>query len=223
LNLVLIGSCFGAAEYYKDLFDRFTILDMTCSDTEIEDHIKQDTVVVLGGGEDISPAIYNEPKARLNHGRPLPSMRDAFEMQAFKQAQKVGAKCYGICRGAQLLCALSGGKLIQHVSGHGAAHFLRDANGARYLTSSVHHQMMWPFGYVPSDKFELIGWTEENRSSVYVFTDQDIRDSVDVEPEILYFKDTRSLAIQGHPEFMDKSAPFVQYSRELVKKYLMGG
>jgi gamma-glutamyl-gamma-aminobutyrate hydrolase PuuD len=230
-KLVAIGDCFGAHEIYEDMFDRKLVLPIEGFYDEKNwetfqpqnlDVIEEGDVVMLGGGADISPSIYTENPSRQNGGSLTPSRRDVVEIAAFKQAQKVGAGIYGICRGAQMACALSGGVLIQHVTGHQGNHFISTRDGHTYLTSSVHHQMMWPFLDKMKDKFELIGWTHPTpKSKGYVFADDDIKMKVEVEPEVIWFNETRSLGIQGHPEFMTRTSPFVTYSRKLIEKHFL--
>ena len=128
-----------------------------------------------------------------------------------------------------MLCALHGGKLIQHVTNHaGSNHWIVDTGGKRYLTSSVHHQMMWPYSINNQDngiKFHVLATAEHNLSSVYVFSDKVIKRKLEVpEPEVVVFNyqgATRSLAVQGHPEFMTRESPFVEYTRNLVKDHVL--
>lgn len=220
-RLIALGGCFGAPDFYKDMVKSVTILPLSDYGLSQIDGISNKDIVLFGGGEDISPSIYKEPPSRWNHGPALPSTRDIVEMAAFKQAQKVGAFCYGICRGAQMLCALSGGKLVQHVTHHGNGHMLRLKDGREFLTSSVHHQMMWPFATMKKDQYEVLGWSATNRSTVYVLNDKDIRRDVEIEPEVIWFPETQSLGIQGHPEFMSRGDELVEYSRELLKTYFL--
>ncbi len=191
---------------------------------------KIDALIIWGGG-DISPTIYNEPLGpRTGAGIEL-SHRDRVEVEACRAAIEMNIPIIGICRGAQLLCALAGGKLVQDVSGHaGSDHSIDTNKGHRWVTSSVHHQMMYPWDI----EHELIAWSTENRSRDYLGVDarrmQNIL-SVDevwggdqpdyIEPEIVYFPKIKGLAIQGHPEFMRPNDPFVKYCLILVQEYLM--
>jgi len=217
VRLIALGGCFGAPAIYRDMFKE----TLTIYQEKDLHKIKKGDVILYGGGEDISPSLYGE-KPFHSHSSDLPSPRDVVERLAFLHGQEVGAKHYGICRGAQLLCALSGAKLVQHVSNHtGGNHFISTNEGKEYVSSSVHHQMMWPY-VLPKDKFELIATASENRSSIYMFNELNVKSKIEVpEPEIVYFRETNSLGIQGHPEFMVESAPFVQYSIALVQKYLL--
>lgn len=191
---------------------------------------KVDALIIWGGG-DISPTIYNEPLGpRTGAGITL-SHRDHIEVDACKAAIEMDIPIIGICRGAQLLCALAGGKLVQDVSGHAGSNHSIDTNkGHRWITSSVHHQMMYPWDV----EHELIAWSTEARSRDYIGVDPSKMQGVTIvdevwggdqpdyiEPEIVYFPTIRGFAIQGHPEFMRRTDPFVQYCLQLVEEYLL--
>ena len=81
---------------------------------------------------------------------------------------------------------------------------------------SVHHQMMNPF----KTNHELIAWASSVLSDVHLI-EGETNIPVEVEPEVVYFKDVNGLAIQYHPEFMSDKSEAVVYSTELVKKYLL--
>ena len=217
MKLLALGNCFGAGAIYEHMFDEF----ITLRTTDSLDIIEKGDVVMYGGGEDISPSLYGEKLSHMTHAPADPSRRDQWEHDAFKRAQEVGAYSYGICRGAQLVCALSGGKLVQHVNNHaGRGHWVVTNQKEEYVTSSVHHQMMWPYR-LPKAKFQVLAKAKDNLSDVYVFNDTHVLKRAHEEPEIVWFPETKSLGIQGHPEFMDTSAPFVKYSKALVSEYLI--
>jgi gamma-glutamyl-gamma-aminobutyrate hydrolase PuuD len=81
---------------------------------------------------------------------------------------------------------------------------------------SAHHQMMNPF----DTKHELIAWATEVLSPVHLIEGEKNLD-VKVEPEVVWFPETKALGIQYHPEFMRPEDEAVSYSVELVKKYLL--
>ena len=81
---------------------------------------------------------------------------------------------------------------------------------------SVHHQMMNPF----KTNHELIAWASTILSDVHLIEGEKNID-VEVEPEVIYFKDIKGLAIQYHPEFMSDTSEAVVYSVGLVEKYLL--
>lgn len=178
--------------------------------------------LVLWGGEDISPVIYKQPPSKLAGTARLVDLgwRDQQEIPLYEAAVAMGIPVIGVCRGAQMACAMSGGRLIQHVNNHGGNHDILTNKGEVLVTSSVHHQMMWPFEMAKED-YQLLAWAKKNRSDVYVFNDEDVRREVDIEPEIIWFPQTKSLAIQGHPEFMAKGHPFVKHVLGLVEEFVL--
>ncbi len=173
-----------------------------------------DGFLVIWGGEDIHPSIYNQPNVASFVGAE-PSRRDLGEIALIKRAEELGMLVVGVCRGAQLCCALAGGKLAQDVDNHDRTHPINLVNGDSLLTSSIHHQMMYPHA-VPH---ELIGWSI-NRSGHYDgLTEEEVNNLKGIEPEIVYFPEKKYLAIQGHPEFMDENCFFNIFCRDLISHY----
>lgn len=178
--------------------------------------------LVIWGGADISPSIYGEPVGPKTGAGPELSYRDKIEVDAVNAAIKVGIPLIGVCRGAQLLCAMAGGKLVQDVQGHFGDHAMLTNDGRTINTTSVHHQMMYPF-LLPDDKYDLIAWSAPALSRSYVGMDVGRMKDFDgtiLEPEIVYFHNINALCIQGHPEFDDQDSEFVRYCNDLVKEYL---
>ena len=175
---------------------------------------------VLYGGEDIHPSFYGEKHHRYNQAPAHPSKRDIFEWNAVKYCVQNEIPIIGVCRGAQLLCAAAGGKLVQHCTGHtNGGHQVETKWGEVLYTTSAHHQMLSPWN-VPHD---LIAWSRHQLSNDY--EDGDGNTMVDAatnnEPEVVYFPKIRALAIQGHPEWMSDDSPFVKWCNELVVEYLL--
>ena len=177
--------------------------------------------LVLWGGEDIAPIYYNETRHPKNQNWDgVPSKRDANEWKAMQYAKMHNIPIIGVCRGAQFLCAFSGGTLIQHTTGHHQNHLMTTSEGEIIETSSCHHQMMYPFA-VPN--YELLAWSTEGRSTCYegqegqVYSDMKSR----VEVEVVYFPQTRGLAIQGHPEWCEQDSEFARYCNRMVRERLL--
>jgi gamma-glutamyl-gamma-aminobutyrate hydrolase PuuD len=183
--------------------------------------------VVIWGGADISPSIYGEKPSLYSGASEELSYRDRVEKEVCEAAITTGIPIIGVCRGAQLLCALAGGKLVQHVTGHHDDHRMTTDDGRVITTTSVHHQMMYPWDV----EHKLIAWASKSRSTVYAgpgsdnITELPRNDSGVIEPEVVYFPKIRGLAIQGHPEFCygGHNQEFVDYCNELVAKYLIEG
>lgn len=181
-----------------------------------DDLTEPDGFLVLWGGEDISPSIYGETPNRFTHASARLSYRDAREIALARKAIQIGMPIVGICRGAQLMCALSGGKLIQHVEDHHGSHPIKTNDGKTLTTNSIHHQMMFPFDI----EHELIAWSSHRISPCYVGEGNKQLPAPKVEPEIVYFPQTNSLGIQGHPEYLTPDNEFVQYCHTQMEKYL---
>lgn len=192
--------------------------------------IKKNDIVLFGGGEDISTSLYNQIPSKYTQF-PKPTARDVKEVLAFERCVEVEACVLGICRGAQLACALSGGELIQHVNNHHGNHQMLVHETGQILTvSSVHHQMMYPW----DTQYVLIASAYPSLSSVYVgdsgklidewTTDRAHKQTGDlIEPEVVYFPQTKALAIQYHPEFMSLDEPAVKYAQQLAQKVFQNG
>ena len=84
--------------------------------------IEKADLVVFAGGEDISPSIYGGIRSPLTESPN--TLRDMEEVEIFTRARKKGIPMVGICRGAQLLCALSGHKIFQDVNRHTVGHIV---------------------------------------------------------------------------------------------------
>jgi GMP synthase-like glutamine amidotransferase len=185
---------------------------------DVDKYLPVVDLVVFGGGQDVHPSLYGH-KNVASYVPDKPGHRDMFEKEVFSRALELKKPMFGICRGAQLVCALSGGVLIQDVRGHAGTHPIETNDGRTIAMTSVHHQMMYPKG----TEHELIAWAKR-RSHAYRWDGKDNLPEDFDEPEIVYFKATDALGIQGHPEFfrspMDAG---VIYTRELVNKYLLNG
>lgn len=146
-----------------------------------------DDILILHGGVDINPAIYGEDPHRYTQHPNL--QRDAIESGLYHDAVKAGARIFGICRGAQLITALNGGKLKQHIEGHtGGGHSILHRNGTVIKTNSCHHQMMLP----PSED-NVLGRAPDGTT------------------ELVYYPETRSYGVQGHPEWLSFRHELVQH------------
>lgn len=174
-------------------------------------------VLIIWGGADIHPSLYNRPNV-ASHVGIKPSVRDIVEVGLMEKAVDIGIMTLGVCRGAQLACALAGGVLAQDVDAHGWNHDITlTATGEKIETSSVHHQMMVPVA-VPH---ELIAISTAKMSAHYAGLNEAEQAYVDKfgEPEIVYFPKQKFLAVQGHPEFMDEDCKFNVLMREYVNNY----
>lgn len=170
--------------------------------------------VVFTGGADIDPAIYGEIAHPTTHFSPH---RDKLELADYEKAKSLDKAFLGICRGAQLLNCLVGGTLFQHIS-HPGFHELVTDEGERFLSNSVHHQML------RVGEGAIIKAWAENLSPHHEFMSQGQIvniDDVEKEPEIVVYPQHRMVLVQGHPEFNagdQELSRFREYVLNLVKE-----
>lgn len=184
---------------------------------DLTDNLAIADTVMFTGGADIAPAFYGENPGKHTYTSPA---RDVREKKLFDLSLGKGKKFLGICRGHQLLAAMTGGKLAQHVEGHGigfhSMHLVTTNEGEQYAVNSVHHQMV-----LPSDEHELLAWSEKRSPKYLNGEDQEI-EGVEVEPEIVYFPLCKGLGIQCHPESgFREGNPAMTYFHRLVKERLL--
>jgi len=175
-------------------------------------------ILVFNGGSDIGTSIYGE-KPIARSGPLRPSVRDYLEIELyerFPQTFKIG-----ICRGAQFLNCMNGGTLWQDVDNHGRDHMMTDLRtGEKILVTSTHHQMMRP-NYKAG---KIIGVADEATRKVANPDVWDARGGVHYpddhkDTEIVWYPGTRSLCVQGHPEYVPHSR-FARYFFELVSEFM---
>ncbi len=184
----------------------------------------------LTGGEDVTPSLYGEEK----HGSTFNNiLRDHECEKLYQNAVMAGQPIAGICRGSQFLCAINGGKLWQDVSNHaiGGTHEIRDLFTGQILpVTSTHHQMHRPADnaiiisiaspQLATHKIEMV----DGKEVVHLATDKEVweegyEDWEGWDTEVFYHSNTKSLGVQGHPEYLKKGSAFQDYYFELLERY----
>lgn len=175
----------------------------------IVDNLKDADLVLFEGGEDVDPSMYNEPKNPTTYSN---IKRDTEEFKIFHEAVDAGIPILGICRGSQLACVASGGKLVQHQLNPGVHEIFYNTSDnidssktKTILVNSTHHQAQYPFD-LPDNEYKIIGWTE---NMLPFHEDGEEKEMNPIkECEIVYYPITNCLAIQFHPESMVKNNKF---------------
>ena len=213
LNIVIADDA-SSLDYVSYLNEKYEVIVHKVNDVK---NPKDIDLVLFTGGEDVNPLYYNERVGKYTH---INSNRDKKEIDTFYRF-KGKSFLLGICRGNQLLTVLSGGKLIQHVEGHCRDHSMLLNNGLKYNITSSHHQMIYPFDLNEKD-YELIGYSAYFQSNTYLNGDnEEIELSNNfLEPEIVYYKKTNALCIQGHPEWNHCEKRTSNMCLNLIDKYL---
>lgn len=201
---ILVNGLVDNSLYISFLQEKFEVNVLYSNKIKGEEKID---LVLFIGGEDVYPSYYNHStgsKTIYNEDRDYYEKNYLFDNHF--DTPKIG-----IGRGSQLLTVLSGGSLIQHVNGHSngklqeieinAIYYEND-----YLITSNHHQMMYPFDMNDLD-YQIIGKSKYYLSDKYLNgKDENIDLPANfVEPEIVYYHETKSFCIQGHPE--EKECP----------------
>jgi len=186
---------------------------------EIVDTIEEADVVWLEGGEDVHPSIYGE---KVSEFVATNLHRDMREKAIFEKAVKLGKKIFGTCRGAQLSCALSGGKVIQHQLNPGWMHDIKTYDKRTVAVTSTHHNAMNPYN-LPKEDYKLIGWTESMLPFHLNGEGKESYKKNEKEVEICYFRKTKALGCQPHPEMLtgkSQHAPTIDYFRGLFYDFV---
>ena len=172
----------------------------------------KDEVLILWGGEDIGTKLYGQKPNKYVHSEHA-SHRDILETALIRRAVELGVPIIGICRGAQLLCAMAGGTLAQHIEDHGNSHSvtLHDEDGSVIKCNSSHHQMMIPptSAKILATSEGTIGVDEYNKPIKY--------DRVN---EVVWFPTIKALGIQPHPEWTNCPREFFNYCVRKIKEYV---
>jgi len=177
-------------------------------------NISAEGVLLLHGGADIATSIYGQKCNKHCYANSL-SYRDEIELAMIEQARKYEIPIIGICRGAQMLCAVDGGYLVQHIEGHNRGdHTIIDTRTFdMYNGNSCHHQMMQPKDghknmVLAETGAPTTGYTEDDQEVIYPSC-----------PEIVYFPRLNAIGIQGHPEWMVGSK-FTKFCASLINEFL---
>ncbi len=206
---------------YSALYSGFHPLDTwfphaTCVAVDhVNQLTEQEAILILHGGSDISPTLYGQKVGQWTGADAELSRRDRIEKELATRAKEMGIPIFGICRGAQLLCALAGGVLVQDVDNHaGRGHLVTTKDGEEIIVNSIHHQMQWP----EKAKHQLLAWSKEPLSPQYLGEDGPLK-HITHEPEAVYYPEWNGLGFQWHPEMMPANHPANAYVRKTIKEF----
>ena len=213
LNIVIADDS-SSLEYVSYLNEKYKVTVHKSTDVK---NPKDIDLVLFTGGEDVNPEQYYEPIGKYTS---INKARDRKEIDTFHKFRG-HSLLLGICRGSQMMTVLSGGKLIQHVEGHCRDHSMILNNKLRYTITSSHHQMLYPFDLNEKD-YELVAYSEYFQSNTYLNGDNEEIELPKnfLEPEIVYYKNTNALCIQGHPEWSHCEKRTSSMCLNLIDKYL---
>lgn len=229
-KVVCIGHHQDTAKLFSNLTSDFQCIPYGNVVEEIET-LSKNSLVLLVGGEDISPSMYSANPSEYNYGPSKPSMRDIAEKKAYILAKNMGIPTVGICRGAQMIGVLNGFPLIQHLTGHRHNHHVFETPLAEtvgvggwgsFTVTSDHHQAVYIKLSSTYKKFVL--YDSPPKSSETYLLDGETQltwDKILGIPEIFYIPDSRSLGFQYHPEWADLESIQVTVFQQTIQKLFL--
>jgi gamma-glutamyl-gamma-aminobutyrate hydrolase PuuD len=161
------------------------------------DTIEDADLVIFGGGSDVEPLLYGENNADRFPSTYYDEKRDAADIQIYLQCRNQGTPMMGVCRGAQFLHVMNGGKLYQDIDGHQGSHkaFALREKTLIEKVSSVHHQSC-----IFNKEMEVLLTTSSTATTRWL--DRDRKDTAaKLDIEGFYYRDTGCFGVQGHPEY----------------------
>jgi gamma-glutamyl-gamma-aminobutyrate hydrolase PuuD len=174
--------------------------------------------VFFTGGEDVDPDLYDDKSPLgLCH---ISRERDRKEVAIWTHTRRNKIKMIGICRGAQFINVMSGGKLMHHINGHTMSNHFFTSNKVGFkgpiMINSMHHQMIIP----PNDGY-IIGWCPTKLSTEYIGYNDEKTYWPGPEVEAVYIPRTKCIGVQYHPEIMDESSEGFRFFRNMVRDFLI--
>lgn len=162
--------------------------------------IEEADVVVFTGGPDVDPQLYGEEAHKLTH---ISAQRDSADIAVYQQCYDLGIPMFGVCRGAQFLHVMNGGKLYQHVDNHNSEHSIWDVHNQKTIdrVSSVHHQMCIDN---EAGGMELVATSNKSNNRWRNPKENDIGKRAEV--EAFFYSETCCFGVQGHPEYRGYNA-----------------
>lgn len=217
---VLVNKSAGYQSYVNLLEERYEVTCIDCMEKTKENI----DLILFTGGEDVTPSYYSESKGKFtgnNENRDSIETNYMYDRKGFWNIPKLG-----ICRGAQFLTVMNGGKLIQHVNGHAISgthvldmKYINDSE--TFSITSTHHQMMFPYN-LSRESYEILATSRNFLSDTYldgVNQEKEIPKDFE-ECEILFYPNSKSLCIQGHPEFHNCPQNTKNQCLNLIEQYL---
>ncbi len=149
-----------------------------------------DVIVFPGSGTDTYPPLYNEEIDRRTNWSERSREYDVQSFKLIRDAMSKGKLIFGICRGLQLIHCAMGGKLNQHVDGHGGSHEVAllspDGSSTPMNLQASHHQQVM-LDTMTAAKGEIVAVDGRNKDAV----------------EAVVYPLAKAFGVQFHPEWCD--------------------
>jgi gamma-glutamyl-gamma-aminobutyrate hydrolase PuuD len=176
------------------------------------DNLEEADVVVFTGGPDVNPMLYGED---VHEYTTFNDERDLEEMELYAKCLDRGIPMFGVCRGAQFLHVMNGGKLFQHIDGHHGDHPIFDLKRKKRIEriSSVHHQSV-----MKNDDMDVIAVCSVSQKRWLDAKTYEECKRNDI--EAFFYRDTCCVGVQGHPEYRGYDH-YTQWCLELIYEYVV--
>jgi putative glutamine amidotransferase len=184
---------------YVNFFESlgYLVILIPNNSSNIDKYVDKDVImIVLSGGNNVSPILYNSNERLLD----VYNERDACEQKLTEISIQKNIKLLGICRGFQFLNVYFGGCLVHNIHNHiGQNHSL--ISSLPYLNEQT------------SNSYHSQGISTSCLSENLTI----LAKSGDGYIEAFKHKSMSILGVQWHPERQKKS-----YDLELIKKFIKG-
>ena len=165
--------------------------------------------LILTGGGDIDPSRYNGKRHETNYA--IDQERDALELELGRRVIASGMPTLGICRGAQILHVVQGGKLIEHIPDEFGEKVLHRAPPREPVTHSVKLKTGSRLARILGrDQFDATSWHHQALRGAAAGFDA-VAHAPDGTIEAIEMPSHRWLiAVQWHPELNAAADPLQQ-------------
>lgn len=165
--------------------------------------------LILSGGGDIDPGRYNGKRHETNYA--IDQERDTLELELGRRVIASGMPTLGICRGAQILNVVQGGKLIEHIPDEIGEKVLHRAPPREPVTHSVTLKTGSRLAKILGrNQFDAASWHHQALRGVAAGFEA-VAHAPDGTIEAIEMPSHRWLfAVQWHPELTAASDPLQQ-------------
>ncbi|MCH5171974.1 MAG: gamma-glutamyl-gamma-aminobutyrate hydrolase family protein [Erysipelotrichales bacterium] len=164
----------GIYNRYLDYLENYGFIVVFLTKQNLNYFINKIDCLVLIGGGDVNPHLYNKIDNFINYDSRL----DNLEYLAINKALKIHKPILGICRGLQILNVYFSGTLKEVPNTHQGLHVIIKNNNDKKVTNSFHHQCIDEL----AENFTLISKTND-----------DVVEEIEDKKRMIY-------AVQYHPE-----------------------
>ena len=159
--------------------------------------------IVITGGEDVNPALYNQPDMLPKCGE-INHYRDSLEFKMINYALENKIPLLGICRGLQIMNVSQGGSLIVDIPSQKNSNIHRNNGSVEHYVyvlseTNLSKIIQKDSGMVYSNHHQAI----DNLADIFgvtSFASDSIIESIEIIDTLKY---NYTMAIQWHPEAMD--------------------